>query len=332
MYSTRIARLIGLSQRWGMGIGDWFSRPASARPLAFWRVGVAAIMLAQAWACSASMFDVYGSQGIVNWDLTEAILVPGVPRISWITETLAPLGLGEGECIRGLFAVHMVALLGLLLGWRTRWMAIPAWLTHLMLKSSSRLMAYGVDEFQTISLFYFVWMPVGAAWSLDALAGRVSTAPSPLARLSLRVLQLHLCLVYFTSGWVKASGEEWQTGEAIWYALMRPDFTFVDFSWLASAPWIALLACWATLAVELGYAFLVWSRWTRKPIAFATIGMHLGILLFMGLWSFAALMIVLTASAYLVPVEPRTAPLAEECEPANNVSCGPVSGAVGASA
>lgn len=311
MSAIRFGILLQLATWLGTGVAAWLSRPASARPLAAWRIGLAAIILLQAWACSGSLFEIYGSNGIVGWDLSEHLLQPGVPRVSWLVDALEPLGVNESACIRGLFAVHMASLAGLLLGWHTRPMAVLAWLTHLTLKSSGRMMAYGVDEFQLISLFYFVWMPVGHAWSLDTLAGRVSTAPTAWARLSLRVLQLHLCVVYFTSGWFKASGEEWRTGEAIWNVLMRPDFGQFDFSWLASVPWVAMLVCWATLAVELGYAFLVWPRWTRKPFAWATIGLHLGIFLFMGLWSFAAVMIVLTTSAYLISPEPLPASAGE---------------------
>jgi hypothetical protein len=50
-----------------------------------------------------------------------------------------------------------------------------------------------------------------------------------------------------------------------------------------------------------GYAFLVWPRRTRRLTALATLGLHAGIAVTMGLWSFSALMMVLTGSAFLVP-------------------------------
>jgi hypothetical protein len=121
------------------------------------------------------------------------------------------------------------------------------------------------------------------------------------------VLQLHLCVVYLSSGLEKASGRQWWDGEAVWRALMRPDLGQFDFSWLAWHPWVAKLACWGTLAVELGYAFLVWPRRTRTAMAVATLGLHAGIAVAMGLYSFSALMMVLTAAAFLVPDGPREA-------------------------
>ena len=79
---------------------------------------------------------------------------------------------------------------------------------------------YGVDEFAHIGLFYCIWMPVGQAWSLDRWG--VADAGTWEARLALRVLQLHLCIVYFASGIEKATGTDWRNGDVIWYALMRP--------------------------------------------------------------------------------------------------------------
>src|SRR5207248_1654794 len=94
-------------------------------------------------------------------------------------------------------------------------------------------------------------------------------------------------------------GEQWRNGEAMWRAVMRPRFAAFDLSWLATHPTIPLLACWSTLVVELGYVLFIWSQRTRRAWALATIGLHLGIGIFLGLWSFAALMIVLNVAAFL---------------------------------
>ena|SRR5579872_6727339 len=108
-------------------------------------------------------------------------------------------------------------------------------------------------------------------------------------------------MIYLTSGIEKSKGEQWRNGEAIWRAVMQPGRGFLDLSWLADKPWVALALCWATLVVEIGYAFLIWPRRTRILWAGLTIGLHVGIALFLGLWLFSAIMIVFTASAFLVP-------------------------------
>jgi hypothetical protein len=282
------------------GASAFVTTPASATPLACFRIGLAVILLTQALAIAGSLFELYGNRGIVQWSAAEPMAPEGVPRISWLADALAPWGVREDSCVRTVFLLYVAGLGCLLVGWRTRLAAVVAWLPHLAMNVSGNACVYGVDEFANIALFYCIWMPVGQAASADRLAGRVPGHPSVGARLSLRVLQLHLCVVYLASGLEKAAGAQWWNGEAIWRAVMRPDLGQFDFSWLAAVPWVARLACWGTLLVEVGYAFLVWPRRTRRPWALATVGLHASIAVTLGLWSFSAVMIVLNLSAFLI--------------------------------
>ena len=74
-----------------------------------------------------------------------------------------------------------------------------------------------------------------------------------------------------------------------------------DLSWLAKCSWIPMFAGWSTLAVEIGYAFFIWPRRTRKVWSIATIGLHLGVGVFMGLVFFSSVMILLTVCFFLIP-------------------------------
>jgi hypothetical protein len=64
-----------------------------------------------------------------------------------------------------------------------------------------------------------------------------------------------------------------------------------------------MLAGWGTLVVEIGYVFLIWPRRTRKAWCIATIGLHLGLGLVMGLVFFSSVMILLTGCLFLIPEE-----------------------------
>lgn len=289
-------------------VEDFFARPASPRPLAALRIGLAAVLLAQAFALAGSLPELYGKLGIVQWGITDQLAPRDVPSVGWLVSAVAPYGVSDSACVRGVFLLYLAALAGLLVGWHTRLSAALAWLTHLALSSSGATSIYGVDSFANMALFYCVWMPTGHALSADTLTGRVAGGPSPGARLGLRVLQLHLCVAYFWAGAEKAVGEQWRNGEAIWLALMQPALGQFDFSWLAQFPWLALGACWGTLVVEIGYPFFVWPRRTRRAWALATLGLHAGIAVMLGLVSFSAVMAVLTLSAFLVSPEARPAP------------------------
>jgi hypothetical protein len=64
------------------------------------------------------------------------------------------------------------------------------------------------------------------------------------------------------------------------------------------------LAGLGTLVIETFYPIFVWPRRTRTLWALATISLHVGIAVFMGLVSFSAMMAVFTGSMFLVSGTP----------------------------
>jgi hypothetical protein len=282
-------------RQWTSGVARWLTEPASPLPLAVLRVSVSVVLLGQALAVSGRVDELFGTSGALSSRVNESMLPAGVPRLSWALAALSPLGVSEAWCMRAVFLVYVAALAGLLLGRYTRPVAVVAWAAHLALTTSGWLTTYGVDAFANIALFYCAVFPTG---------GNGSMAPSVGARAGLRLLQLHLCVVYLFSGVEKGTGVQWWNGEAIWRAVMRPDFAVWDLSWLADYSWVAVVSCWMTLLIEVGYALFVWVRWTRLAWPLLTGLMHLGIAVILGLASFSALMIALNVAAFLVPSEP----------------------------
>jgi hypothetical protein len=278
-------------ERMRRGVSAFLTSPASARPLALLRIGIAAVLLLQAFALSDRVAELYGDRGIFQRPIVDAMVPPNLPRVGWVEDVFTAFGVDGSWCLPVVFLVYVACLTNLLLGWRTCLSATVAWLAHAALKTSGCASIYGVDAFATIALFYCAWMPVGRSFSED---------PTPQARLTLRALQAHLCIAYFASGLEKAMSIQWWNGEAIWRALMRPDLGRFDFAWLASAPWLAKLACWGTLALEIGYPFLVWPSRTRAWWARMILGLHAGIAVSLGLVSFSAVMGVLTLAAFLI--------------------------------
>jgi hypothetical protein len=255
--------------------------------------------LLQALMVCGRVDELFGNAGPISMQINEGTQPAGVPRLSWVVTLLAPLGLGEVWCVRGAFLVYVGGLAWLLLGRHPRAAAVLVCLTHLALTTSGWLSTYGVDSFANVALFYCAVFPTGGT----------GAPPSPWARAGLRLLQFHLCVVYLASGLEKATGEQWWNGEAIWRAVMRPDFAVWDLSWLADYPWVAVLACWGTLFIEVGYPLFVWLRPTRVAFVLLTISLHLGIALVLGLASFSAMMIALNVAAFLISARPtRPAP------------------------
>lgn len=272
--------------------------PAEPSPLALLRLGVSVLALVQVWILWPYLLQLYGNFGLVQWALTEAANESWMPSIGKLCLLLQPYGVTSSACVHGVFAVYVLGLAGLALGWKTRVWAVIAWLAHALTMNTGFFSVYGADTMIQICLFYCVCMPVGAAWSLDQWLLRRPVVPTAGTRLALRVLQLHLCLIYLDAGTAKMRSIEWWSGEAIWRALVQPQFAVFDFTWLARVPVLAMIVCWCVLLIETGYPFLIWPQRTRPLWVAATIGLHLGIGLFMGLWLFASIMIIMTVSAF----------------------------------
>jgi hypothetical protein len=269
--------------------------PCSTAPFAYLRIGLAAVLLVKAGEEFEDFANIYGYRGMMEWGLSERLLPVGAPHLNWFNENL---GAGSDQILYAFVFLYIVSLLGLLVGWQARVMALLAWFAHLTLSNTGTLGVYGVDTFANTALFYCVIMPVGESFSLDRKLGCLKGDHTPYARLFLRLLQIHLCFVYLSAGVEKAKGTQWWTGEAIWRSLMQPQFHVFDMSWLAGVPWVAALAAWGTLILEIGYCFFIWPKRIRRLWLLGTIGLHLGIASFLGLWFFAAILIVLNLSAF----------------------------------
>ena len=294
----------GLLARAGFAVTRFFLAPAWPTPLAALRIGLALVLLVQAALIAPAFFALYERSGVLQGAVRDELARPGLPYLGWLIRTLERVGMSEPTILVSTGLVYVASLTALLLGWRTRMAALVAWFTHLTLMMTANGTNYGADNFGNIFLFYLIWIPSGAALSMDRLAGRAALEPTWEARLALRVIQLHLCMIYLTGGLMKASGEQWWDGDAIWRSLMLPEYRQYDFCWLADHPWVARLAGWMVILVESGYSIFIWPRRTRRIWILATVSMHLGIAVLMGLGVFGAIMIAFTVAAFGVNAEP----------------------------
>jgi hypothetical protein len=281
----------------------WF-RPVSARPLEGLRVALPLLLLAHLIWISDDILSLHGSRGIIPWELTDLLRDPWVPGLATLAEAFAPLGIGAHTAIVLLVSSYAASLLSLALGIQARLSAFLAWGLHLSLVTSGAASFYGVDQLANTFLFYLLVFPSGRAWTFDSRSAREK--PIPVG--GLRVMQAHLCAIYLGAGLFKAMGRQWWNGEAIWQTVCQPAFQTFDLSSLARHPWIPMLAGWGTLVVEVGYPFLIWPLRTRKAWGIATIGLHLGVAVFMGLAFFSSVMILLTCCLFLIPEEVAAMP------------------------
>jgi hypothetical protein len=241
------------------------------------------------------------SRGLISRDMSEVIASSEsafIPRLGWLVDIGRGVGLSEEETL----AVAWFCLLGaacfLFLGLFSRTMAIAAWFLHLSAVKSGGFLSYGMDNFATIGLFYLMISPLPDALSLDFQFRKLQLKDRQLLGFCRRILQLHLCLIYFFGGLTKVIGPGWWNGTSIWRALTDPPFNMISPDLLVRGKYLLPATGIAVCVIEAGYPLFIWLRRTRLVWLVATIGMHVAIAMTMGMYLFSLVLIILNLAAF----------------------------------
>src|SRR6516225_2116728 len=187
-----------------------------------------------------------------------------VPRLGWFVASAVQLGIDEETVIFLAWACLLGVGCGLVIGVASRPSAIAAWFLHLCAAKSGGFVSYGMDNFLTIGLFYLMLSPLPDRFSFDCRVRKLRPKDLSLLGFWRRVLQLHLCVIYFFSGLTKCLGPGWWNGSNVWRALIRPPFNIIDpeilVRWKYSFPATGILIC----LLEFGYPLFIWNIRTRK--------------------------------------------------------------------
>jgi Vitamin K-dependent gamma-carboxylase len=240
-------------------------------------------------------------KGLVSRELGEAIISfdsPFIPKLGWLVALGGYVNIGEETVLSVAWACLLVAGCCLLLGLFCRLAAIIAWFLHLCAAQSGGLLAYGADNFMTMGLFYLMLSPLPDRYSLDHWLGNTKPKDPQLLGFWRRVLQLHLCIIYFFGGLGKCLGSGWWDGSNLWRALTRPPFDIISPDILIRFKYLLPILGISICLIELGYVFFIWTKKTRFIWLVCIVGMHIAIGLTMGMYLFALIMIVLNLAAF----------------------------------
>jgi hypothetical protein len=239
--------------------------------------------------------------GLLTRNLAEALLSLEshfVPRLGWLVALGMHIGLREEMVLSVAWICLLAAGCGLVAGLFCRFSAILAWFLHLCAAKSGGFVSYGVDNFMTIGLFYLMLSPLPDRCSLDWRLRKSRPKDPQVLGFWRRVVQLHLCVIYFFSGLTKCLGSGWWDGTNIWRALTRPPFNIIPpeilVRWKYVLPVLGIFIC----LIETGYPVFIWLKKTRMIWLISVLGMHIAIGLTMGMYLFALVMIVLNIAAF----------------------------------
>jgi hypothetical protein len=275
------------------------------------RIGLGAQVIVYALFLRSDWHNLFASagKGFVGREVGEAIASFDsslIPKLSWLVALGRNLNMSEETVLTVAWVCLLSAGCFLLLGLWCRPAAIVAWFVHLCAAESGGLLAYGADNLMTTALFYLMLSPLPDHYSFDHWVTKTTPKNPLLLGFWRRVLQVHLCFVYFIGGLAKCLGHGWWDGSNLWRSLIRPPFNLVSPDVLIrfkyALPVLGILIC----LLEVGYPIFIWMKKTRFIWLSCILAMHAAIGLMMGLYLFALVMIVMNLAAFGVPATSST--------------------------
>jgi hypothetical protein len=243
------------------------------RSLALLRIGLGVSVLVDLTARATDLVGLYTDQGVLPRDLLLALEGRHVYFSAHYWASAHP------ALQAALFGVTAGCAIALLLGWRT-WLANAAcWYLVASVQVRQPEVYMGGDSILRLLLFWGLFVPLGARFSLDALRGRVIARPDRLTSAATVALLLQVCLIYWATG-VRKSGDLWWNGQAVFYAL-HSELATPFGEWMLAFPSVLGILTYGTLFVELFGPFVAFVPFYNPAFRVAAIllfwGFHAGL-------------------------------------------------------
>ncbi|MCX4408707.1 MULTISPECIES: HTTM domain-containing protein [unclassified Streptomyces] len=214
-----------------------------------------------------------------------------------------------------------------MLGWRTRAVSVLFAVVVTSFHARAIYMTDGGDTLILLMALYLVVTACGRRWSLDARRTRLRASAGKTVRLPLDqasgelrrhlrdarltvitvlhncgmlVIAAQVCFLYGSAGLYKVQGASWGNGTALHYALNLDVFQpWPELSALADEHDVLIaITCYLTVLLQVAFPFVLFGR-LKYLVLTMLLGMHVGVVVFLGLPLFSGAMIV--ADAVFLP-------------------------------
>ena len=189
-----------------------------------------------------------------------------------------------GAFVQGvIFVIAALAAVGLLVGYVTRLMTLIVWLLVVSIEWRNPLLNGGGEGLLRLLLFWSLFLPLGAMWSVDRRRDR---GPPPasmrVASVPVAALFLQYAFVYWFAFLLKSSPEWRSEGTALSRALGLEEFAKPLAHTLLQFPSLLMVMTFGVLAIEGLGPFLLLSPFKTGPLR--TLGVALFMSLHLGIW------------------------------------------------
>lgn len=287
------SRVIHVARCWD----EFWFKPAEPINLGVLRILSGLMLLYTHFVWGLRLEEFFGPEG---WQDPLLIQVQQQESTAWSFWNYVPV-----DWMRAAHWSAMAVLLLYTLGLWTRCMSVLAFLVVISYATRAMNANFGLDQINTLLTFYLMLGPAGATLSLDRWLRKRrdpdgGVTPRISARVALRLIQLHMCVIYAFAALSKLKGEAWWDGNAFWMSVANTEYRTLDLTWLAWHPWLGELITHVSLAWELTFCVLIWNRHWRPLVLLMGMLVHVGIGAFLGMWTFGLVM-MFTYIAFLDP-------------------------------
>jgi hypothetical protein len=191
-----------------------------------------------------------------------------------------------------LFAAAGAAAVALLVGWWTQPAAFVSWLLLVSLHHRQPLVVTGADQLLAALLFWSLFLPLAARWSVDARRDPPDArSDAPVRSAASAALLVQVALVYLFAAGFKLADPSWRGLVALEESFSVEGVATDVARLLLGYPGLLRAATLLTLLFECAVPVLIFVPWRTAPIRTALVGL---------LWAFHLLGIGLTMDLGLI--------------------------------
>ncbi len=278
------------ARRLGGLLGQWLAATFTldARSLAVYRIGLGVILTADCLLRTRDFRLMFAADGMFPLETLHRYYADAT---LWSLAFAVDASWWSGAVL----ALQGIAGVALAFGYRTRAATILAWVALVSVIRRTSPATNAGDIWFACQLFWSMFLPLGARWSVDAcrtedrepVVGTVRSVAST-------ALVLQLAAVYLGAGLAKCN-PSWFAGDALTHALSVHDHGTPLGMLLGETPWIARPLQWGVLLGEMGLPLMLLalpSPRIRGGIVALAIAFHIAIWMTMTVGLFAVIGIV----------------------------------------
>lgn len=217
------------------------------RSLAVFRMAVALVVLGDVWVAWGNVHVFYTDDGLLPRAVLFDQLWPG--SMAWSLHAWS----GSWAWQAALLGLEGLAALCLLVGWRTRLSTVMCWVLVCSLELRNPLVISGADTVLRLVLFWGMFLPLGARWSVDAWHQPAMGAAdgNTLASISAACFLVQIALIYIFSVACKTHPAWWNEGTALREVLELDIYARPMGVWLRSHPALCVALTRLTVCLEI---------------------------------------------------------------------------------